>query len=103
MKISDVTKEGQITQLIQQAGKPNPPEKGSTEPGSKPRTGEDRVNLSPEARELQRIHDLLEATPSVRTEKVQAVREAVESGQYQVKNEDLADKMIKDALLEFLK
>ncbi len=100
MKISDLNNEGQVTQLIQQTGKTNQAEKtGAPTPKSNP--GEDSVNLSPEAKELRRIHDLLAATPPVRAEKVAAVKAAIESGEYRVQDEALADSILKDSLLEF--
>ncbi len=102
MKISDVNNEGQITQLVQQTGKSNQAEK-TAGPPAKPNAGEDTVNLSPEAKEFRRIHEILAATSPVRPEKVAAVKTALENGEYRVRDEALADSIVKDALPEFNK
>ena len=104
MKISDPNTEGQTIQYINQIAKTNPPEKNQIprEVKNKP-SSEDKVDLSPESREMKRIYDILEATPDVRAERVGALKKAVEANQYQVRSDSLADKMIKDSLLELNK
>jgi len=65
--------------------------------------GQDRVELSKEAREkqFQEIRRLADETPSVREEKVAALKSAVENGTYRVKGEEVAKKMIKEGIDEF--
>lgn len=103
MKISDVNQEGQTNQLIQQGEKPAPLKKNQNAREMKGSSIEDPVNLSSEAKELRMIHDILEATPDVRTEQVEALRKAIQNCQYEIQDEAVAGQMIKDALLEFKK
>lgn len=45
--------------------------------------GKDRASVSDKARELAKARTLMETTPDVRTEKVDALREQVATGNYQ--------------------
>ena len=66
--------------------------------------GKDRVELSKEAREKQfeEIRRLADATPDVREEKVAALKRAVQDGTYRVKGKEVAKKMIKEGIDEFV-
>ena len=104
MKISDLNTDGQTIQYINQVSKTNPVEKNQTPPEVRNQpSSEDKVDLSPEAREMKRIYDILEATPDVRAERVDPLKKAIEANQYQVNSDSLADKMIRDSLLELNK
>ena len=54
----------------------------------------DRVELSSSSKDVGKIQAILDSTPAVRTEKVQAIRERIEQGEYQVDPKEVADKMI---------
>ena len=54
----------------------------------------DRVELSANTVDVQKIKEALDATPSVRAEKVQALKEQIERGEYQVDAEKVANKML---------
>lgn len=66
--------------------------------------GQDRVELSKEAREkqFQEIRRLADETPDVREEKVAALKKAVEDGTYRVRGEEVAKKMIKEGIDDFV-
>jgi flagellar biosynthesis anti-sigma factor FlgM len=49
---------------------------------------------------MKKIHEILAATPEIRTEKVTALRKAITEGTYKVKAEDIADKMVQEFILE---
>ncbi len=99
MKI--IPPDGNMIQYIQQNGKTPEVDKAQTSPGVKNQpSGEDKVDLSAESKEMKKIHDVLAVTPDVRTERVEALKKSVESGQYDVKSDALATKMIKDFLSE---
>ena len=49
---------------------------------------------------MNKIHEVLNATPDVRTEKVEALKKQVESGQYEVNSNSLAEKMLKEFLFD---
>ena len=101
MKIQDMNNDGQSIRQITQGMKPLQSEK--THPGSSvssPDAGAVRVELSPQSRDMKKIHEVLATTPEVRTEKVAALKKALEEGTYQVKTEDIADKMVQEMALE---
>jgi negative regulator of flagellin synthesis FlgM len=104
MKISNINQDKQAIQQIQQGAKTSPVDKNqSTQDGQKIFTGPDKVDLSAESKEMKKIYDVLAATPETRAERVAELKKLVETGQYQVKSEDVADKMVKDFILELNK
>jgi negative regulator of flagellin synthesis FlgM len=58
----------------------------------------DRVELSPQARDIQRAREAAQGAPEVRADKVEAARRAVQSGDLNLKGEDLAEKLLQDPL-----
>ena len=62
----------------------------------------DRVVLSAGSLDLQKVRDILEQTPEVRTDRVQALKEEIARGAYQVDPHRLADKMMGSLLSETL-
>ena len=101
MKISDIHQDGNLIQYLQQNGKIAPADRN---PGASPAQNqvptEDKVDLSAQSKEMNKIRDVLKATPDVRTEKVEALKKQVESGQYVVNSNSVAEKMIKEFLFD---
>jgi len=62
----------------------------------------DKVQLSPRAREFNRIKDFLETVPDDSPEKVAALTESVEKGTYKPDAGKAADKLIRESLLDIL-
>lgn len=62
----------------------------------------DRVVLSADSLEVQKAKDILEQTPDVRMDRVQALKEEIARGEYQVDPHRLADKMMGSLLSETL-
>ena len=60
----------------------------------------DRLELSVRSREISHLEDLIRSTPDIREEKVEQVRNELESGTYNVKAEKIAEKMIRGNLLD---
>ncbi len=60
----------------------------------------DRVELSVRSREIQHLDDLIQATPDVRESIVQKVRQSLENGTYNVKAEQVADKILGGSLID---
>ncbi len=60
--------------------------------------GSDRVELSASSAEVQKMRGILQETPSVRSDKVQALKEKIERGEYQINAYDVADKMLMSLL-----
>ncbi len=60
----------------------------------------DQVKLSANSLDVQKMKSILQETPAVRMEKVQALKEQIERGEYQVDSYRVADKMLMDLLSE---
>ncbi|MGD8343628.1 MAG: flagellar biosynthesis anti-sigma factor FlgM [Desulfobacterales bacterium] len=62
----------------------------------------DTVALSGAAKDIQEAQRKLEAIPDVREDKVAQLKEQIENGTYEIDEQKIADKMLKDALLNDL-
>ena len=78
-------------------------DKGATQPqsvanasGVSSAAGEDTVNLSSTHGEVQTLAASLNNVPEVRTNRVQALQQRVQSGQYHPESQQVADAIIKD-------
>jgi negative regulator of flagellin synthesis FlgM len=101
MKIPDSHQDANLVQYIQQNGKVGPAERNSAAPATQNQVPtEDKVDLSSQSKEMNKISETLEAAPDVRAEKVDALKKQVESGQYQVNSDAVAEKMIKEFLFD---
>jgi negative regulator of flagellin synthesis FlgM len=56
----------------------------------------DRVELSSQARDIQRAREVAQDAPEIRANKVEAARRALQSGNLNLKGEDLAEKLLED-------
>jgi flagellar biosynthesis anti-sigma factor FlgM len=103
MKISDIQQKTNSTQQANETNPTRPPEKhGNSKKLKDQSSSSDRVELSVQSKELQKIHDLLQKTPDVRSERVSNLKESIQEGRYQVDSEGLARKMIKEGILELI-
>lgn len=103
MKITDINQKN-LFQNVGQAHSAQPAEKNQKpgEADSGTRSG-DRVEFSARSREMQKIYEILQKTPDVRSEKVAEIKRRIEEGQYRVDSEALAEKIIKESLLDLIK
>ena len=62
----------------------------------------DPVQLSPRAKEFQRIKEVLEKVPEYREEKVAEIKDAVEKGNYNSDHMKAAENLIDDSLIDLL-
>lgn len=103
MKISDIHQKN----LLPNVGQPpsaNPAEKNQKPDEAQAKaTSGDRVEFSARSREMQKIYEVLQTTPDVRAEKVSELKKLIEEGRYQVKSDELAEKMIRESLLDLIK
>ena len=74
----------------------------ASEQPEKQQTKADTVVLSDTAKKVQEAQKQLEAIPDVREDKVAQLKEQIENGTYDMDEEKIAGKMIKDALLNDL-
>ncbi len=99
MKISNRIKESQAIQSITQEKKGASLEKThSAQIVPKEFLVGYKMDFSAQARDMNRIFDVLAATPDCRIGKVQAVKQAIEKGEYQISSDILVGKMIRESL-----
>jgi negative regulator of flagellin synthesis FlgM len=60
----------------------------------------DRIELSVRSRELMHLDELIRSVPDVREAKVEQVRQAIESGTYNVRAEQVAEKILGGHLID---
>ena len=63
---------------------------------------EDKVVLSPKAKEIQEAEKYLQSVPDIREEKVAELKARIEKGEYKVEGKKIAVKMVKESLLNEL-
>lgn len=94
MKISDFVPQIKTDTRVQKAK-----ERPSFEP-SAVAAGSDRVELSASSIDVQKMKMIIQDTPAVRMDRVQALKEQIERGEYQVDPYRVADKMLINLLSE---
>ncbi|NLK00044.1 MAG: flagellar biosynthesis anti-sigma factor FlgM [Clostridia bacterium] len=55
---------------------------------------QDTMDISPRAREIQRLVEKAEKIDVTRLDKVEELRDSIKSGKYRISSEELADKLI---------
>jgi negative regulator of flagellin synthesis FlgM len=65
-----------------------------------PGKSNDRVSLSPQARELMEAQRLLADMPDVREDKVREIKQRIDEGRYRIESETIAAQMIREAFPE---
>ena len=65
---------------------------------SKPDT--DQVRISTRAKQFQKAYELVAQTPDVRAEKVTPLQDAIKTGTYNVRGEQVANKLIANTILD---
>src|SRR5512139_986330 len=68
--------------------------------GSGEQPAPDRLELSLRGREISHLNDLIQSTPDVREDRVEKVRQELETGTYNVKAEKIAEKILGGDLLD---
>ena len=99
MKISDV--KDVSAQIVQQYQKND----SYTATSDKPTVNaavqpEEKVDLSTKAKDIQQAKNALNSLPDIREEKVQEIKAQVEKGTYNVNAEKIADKMVKESIVD---
>ena len=101
MKIADLSQGSNTIQYVNQA---NPQDKQPLSQEVKNQESlVDKVEISTQSKEIKKINDVLEMTPEVRGEKVAALKELVQKGQYKVDSQALAGKMIDQSIIDLIK
>lgn len=98
MKITSEESLAQIRSVLQNPTENTAPTKAHREQSS----DGDQVQLSPKAKELQRIKDSLENVPEVRQAKVAEMKLALQRGTYQPDSSKTAENIIKESIIDLL-
>ena len=101
MQIKDaLTLNNKTVEGKERASVPKRGQGSATTSGAKAEAVADRVEISGRSREMARAHERLAATPAVRQERVEAIKEQIQNQQYKVDAQKVAQKMITDFLNE---
>ena len=73
---------------------------GGRQTAVRPEVGKDEVRISAQAKELQRIRELANQPDPERTENVERIRRALDSGTYDVSGRAVGDAVIKQVLTD---
>lgn len=97
MQISGQGKADHLAKLllgVQEADGPG------AKPSAKREAAKDRVYISEQAKELQRIQTLAQEPDQARTERIDRIRHAMENGTYTVSGRQVGDAMLKEVLTD---
>jgi negative regulator of flagellin synthesis FlgM len=85
----------QVSELGSHRGGTTPaPTEKVAEKNSAPAPAPDQVSLTPEAQQLRNLEQQIAAHPVVDTHKVNAVKEALANGSYEINSDRIAGKMM---------
>lgn len=90
-------KQAKLDKSVQSGGVDSKNIEGRTESGSTAVPTE-KVQVSDRGRDIQKVREAVSNAPEVRQEKVATIKEQITNGEYQVKSEDIAQKIIEDII-----
>ena len=100
MKITDKINVGEVDLPKLEKVKGKGREGKSVEATAKSKT--DKVSISATAKELNKLKEIVNSMPDVRTDKVEALKNSIASGSYNVKGDAVAGKLIKSSIVDGL-
>ncbi len=80
----------QISKTMKTYGK----KAGKAQIAKSPRLNSDKIDISSSAKDVNLASTAMKGLPDVRTEKISAIKEAIDNGTYHVSAMDIAEKMI---------
>ena len=101
----EITGNNPFTRLdayVKNIGKEKNRVQGASEEVPKGILSEDKVALSPAAKEIQEAKKILDALPDVREDKVAEIKGQIEAGTYTIDGEKIAFKMIRESIFDAL-
>jgi negative regulator of flagellin synthesis FlgM len=98
MQISGHGKVDHLAKLL--LGVQEPENSAGRPAAARPQEGKDEVQISAQAKELQRIRELANQSDPRRTEHVERIRRALDSGTYDVNGRAVGDALIKQVLTD---
>jgi negative regulator of flagellin synthesis FlgM len=73
---------------------------GARQATARTQAGKDEVQISAQAKELQRIRELVNQPDLERTERVESIRRSLESGTYDVSGRAVGDALVRQVLTD---
>lgn len=70
-------------------------DRANAERGSAPAQGSDQLSLTSSAQLLKELNDVIASTPEVDSSRVEAIKQAIADGSYQVDAGRIADQLLK--------
>jgi negative regulator of flagellin synthesis FlgM len=90
-------------QMIQQYQKNDSAKKEGDKPVAAGATvATERVDLSARAKDIQQIKQILDQTPDVREKTIEELKRQIESGSYTINPSGIADKMLRESLIDLI-
>ena len=102
MEITGNNPYARVDAYVKNIGKEKNRAQGSSTEAPKRIVSEDKVALSPEAKQIQEAKKIIDSLPDIREDKVAEIRARIEDGTYSVDSEKIASKMIKESILNEL-
>jgi negative regulator of flagellin synthesis FlgM len=68
--------------------------------GSSLTGGTEQIAISSKAKDIQKAAEIINASPDIRTEKVDRIKEQIANGNYHVSSEKLAEKVLENLITE---
>lgn len=96
MKISDLKNQDKILQL--QKNQAVQAQTAERRKDVSPEQQTDQVEISRKTRDAQKVQEVLKTTPDVRADKVEALKEKVQKGEYKVDSKKVASAMLSNLL-----
>ena len=60
----------------------------------------EQIALSSKAKDIQKAHEVIRSTPDIRVDKVNKIKQDLADGRYDVKIQDIADRILKQVLTD---
>ena len=99
MKIEDNNKVQLLDHLVKSANAKSPKQSAVGKKDNQQQIT-DKVELSGRKTEIDQLKEQVKAAPATRQEKIDAVKQAVDNGTYNVKGEDVARSILKNQVLD---
>ena len=68
--------------------------------GTKGTQGSEHIALSSKAKDIQKSHEAVKSSSDIRVDKVDKIKAAIAEGSFHVDSHELAEKILKDVILE---
>lgn len=100
MKIGDL--KDTTTQLLQQYQRNAHVGQAVERPVNSGAVREERVDLSNQSRDLVNIKKAIDRLPEIREERIMDLKNRIEKGTYDIQSEKIAEKMVRESLIDIL-